>query len=164
MRSANQKNKNWYEALLKLLNNIYTNIDVGFPARVISYDKKRHVADIQPLFNFSDGTKKAQLLDIPVAENCYIVDEILERLKPDFSAIDSNSSLPEHSKTNLVKHLPKKKLMRKGVLVTVLVLDRDMDNWKGGRNADEFTPASNRTHDINDAVIIGVLGGDAVDG
>ena len=89
MRSANQKNKNWYEALLKLLNNIYTNIDVGFPARVISYDKKRHVADIQPLFNFSDGTKKAQLLDVPVAENCYIVDEILERLKPDFSVFST---------------------------------------------------------------------------
>lgn len=130
----------------------------AFIAKIVKYDSKKHLADVQPLANLIDGQKASQLLEIPVAENCYIIDEILERLKPDFTATDTNS----HS--NFVSHYPKHRLLRAGVPVVCVVLDRDNDNWKGGREANTYDPETLRTHDINDSIVIGVLGGDAVYG
>lgn len=136
----------------------------AFIAKIVKYDSKKHLADVQPLANLLDGQKASQLLEIPVAENCYIIDEILERLKPDFTATDTNSRIPAHDNSNFVSHYPKHKLLRAGVPVVCVTLDRDNDNWKGGREANTYDPATLRTHDINDSIVIGVLGGDAVYG
>ena len=136
----------------------------AFIAKIVKYDSKKHLADVQPLANLIDGQKASQLLEIPVAENCYIIDEILERLKPDFTATDTNSRIPEHDNSNFVRHYPKHKLLRAGVPVVCVTLDRDNDNWKGGREANTYDPETLRTHDINDSIVIGVLGGDAVYG
>lgn len=130
----------------------------AFIAKIVRYNSKKHLADVQPLANLLDGQKASQLLEIPVAENCYIIDEILERLKPDFTATDA------HDNSNFVSHYPKHKLLRAGVPVVCVTLDRDNDNWKGGREANTYDPATLRTHDINDSIVIGVLGGDAVYG
>ena len=126
--------------------------------KIVKYNSKKHLADVQPLANLLDGQKSAQVLEIPVSENCYIIDEILERLKPDFTATDTNS----HS--NFVSHYPKHRLLRAGVPVVCVVLDRDNDNWKGGREVNTYNPNTLRAHDINDSIVIGVLGGDAVYG
>lgn len=136
----------------------------AFIAKIVKYDSKKHLADVQPLANLIDGQKASQLLEIPVAENCYIIDEILERLKPDFTATDSNSRIPAHDNSNFISHYPKHKLLRAGVPVVCVTLDRDNDNWKGGREANAYDPETLRTHDINDSIVIGVLGGDAVYG
>lgn len=136
----------------------------AFIAKIVKYDSKKHLADVQPLANLIDGQKASQLLEIPVAENCYIIDEILERLKPDFTATDTNSRIPTHDNSNFVNHFPKHKLLRAGVPVVCVTLDRDNDNWKGGREANTYDPETLRTHDINDSIVIGVLGGDAVYG
>lgn len=136
----------------------------AFIAKIVKYDSKKHLADVQPLANLLDGQKASQLLEIPVAENCYIIDEILERLKPDFTATDTNSRIPAHDNSNFVSHYPKHKLLRAGVPVVCVTLDRDNDNWKGGREANTYDPETLRTHDINDSIVIGVLGGDAVYG
>ena len=136
----------------------------AFIAKIVKYDSKKHLADVQPLANLIDGQKASQLLEIPVAENCYIIDEILERLKPDFTATDTNSRISAHDNSNFVSHYPKHKLLRAGVPVVCVTLDRDNDNWKGGREANTYDPETLRTHDINDSIVIGVLGGDAVYG
>lgn len=136
----------------------------AFIAKIVKYDSQKHLADVQPLPNLIDGQKASQLLEIPVAENCYIIDEILERLKPDFTAADTNSRIPAHDSSNFVSHYPKHKLLRAGVPVVCVTLDRDNDNWKGGREANTYDPETLRTHDINDSIVIGVLGGDAVYG
>lgn len=142
----------------------------AFIAKIVKYDSKKHLADVQPLANLLDGQKASQLLEIPVAENCYIIDEILERLKPDFTATDTNSRIPAHDgvpahdNSNFVSHYPKHKLLRAGVPVVCVTLDRDNDNWKGGREVNCYDPETLRTHDINDSIVIGVLGGDAVYG
>lgn len=136
----------------------------AFIAKIVKYDSKKHLADVQPLANLIDGQKASQLLEIPVAENCYIIDEILERLKPDFTATDTNSRIPAHDNSNFVSHYPKHKLLRAGVPVVCVTLDRDNDNWKGGREVNTYDPETLRTHDINDSIVIGVLGGDAVYG
>ena len=136
----------------------------AFIAKIVKYDSKKHLADVQPLANLIDGQKASQLLEIPVAENCYIIDEILERLKPDFTATDTNSRIPAHDNSNFVSHYPEHKLLRAGVPVVCVTLDRDNDNWKGGREANTYDPATLRTHDINDSIVIGVLGGDATYG
>ena len=90
----------------------------AFIAKIVKYDSKKHLADVQPLANLLDGQKASQLLEIPVAENCYIIDEILERLKPDFTATDTNSRIPAHDNSNFVSHYPKHKLLRAGVPVS----------------------------------------------
>lgn len=136
----------------------------AFIAKIVKYDSKKHLADVQPLANLIDGQKASQLLEIPVAENCYIIDEILERLKPDFTATDTNSRISAHDNSNFVNHFPKHKLLRAGVPVVCVTLDRDNDNWKGGREANTYDPETLRTHDINDSIVIGVLGGDATYG
>ena len=157
-QSQNEERKAWYHAFRNFKWNIVAGMKMAFPAKVISYDKKHHTADIQPLVMNSDGEVSAQYLDVPVVESCYIIDEIIERYKPELKTLD------QAAKTNLVDKLPKKKFMRVGVPVICVVLDRDNDNWEGGRKANIFMPNSSRVHDANDAIIVGVLGGDAING
>lgn len=158
--SQEQTNKAIPVAIERFRHAIFSEIDSTYIARVVKYDSLHHTADLQPLANLSSGQKSAQFLDVPVAESCYIIDEILDRLKPEFSRVDGM----KYSSSNLSGKLPKYHLMREGVPVVVAVLDRDMDNWKGGNNADTFDLNSSRLHDANDSVVIAVLGGDAVNG
>lgn len=163
--SKNQENKYWYSAMKNYKDRMLADISAAYIARVIKYDSKNHLADVQPLANLSDGQKSAQLLDVPVAESCYILDEVLERLKPEFSKVDAYKDTEgKPINSNIVDKLPKKKLMRIGVPVVGVVLDHDNDNWKGGRNANTYDPETFRQHDLNDSIIVAVLGGDAVDG
>ena len=157
-QSQNEERKATINAMRKFQWGILTGMDNAFIAKVIDYNEGEHTADILPLANSSDGETSAQYLDIPVAESCYMIDEIIERLKPEYKRIDAETG------SNLVDKLPKKKLMRKGVPVIAVVLDRDNDNWEGGRAVNTYTPNSSRVHDANDAIVIGVLGGDAEDG
>lgn len=90
--------------------------------KIVKYDSKKHLADVQPLANLLDGQKSAQVLEIPVSENCYIIDEILERLKPDFTATDTNSRISAHDNSNFVSHYPKHKLLRAGVPVVLSLI------------------------------------------
>lgn len=154
----------WYNGFHKFEHGIYAGIKSFYIAKVVNYDKKKHIADVLPLANWSDGTKSAQYLDIPVAENCYLFDEMIDALRPEFEKLDSNSSAPSHTKTNFTGKLPKKRLMRKNVPVICAVLDRDNDNWGGGRSVETYTPNSGRTHDANDSIVIGILGGTWLDG
>lgn len=162
--SKNESLRGWFDAFSKITHNMNVSIRVAYLAKVIKYDKDKHTADILPLANFSNGDISAQYLDVPVAEQCYIIDELIDRYKPELQKLDTNSRLPEHKETKLVEKLPKKKFMRKGVPVVVVVLDRDNDNWAGGRTANNYTPNTARMHDANDSIIVGVLGGDAVNG
>lgn len=157
-QSQNEERKAAINAMRKFQWGILAGMDNALIAEVIDYNEGEHTADILPLANSSDGETSAQYLDIPVAESCYMIDEIIERLKPEYEKVDAKIG------SNLVDKLPKKKLMRKGVPVVAVVLDRDNDNWEGGRAVNTYTPNSSRVHDANDAIIVGVLGGDAKDG
>lgn len=157
-QSQNEERKAAINAMRKFQWGILAGMDNALIAKVIDYNEDEHTADILPLANSSDGETSAQYLDIPVAESCYMIDEIIERLKPEYEKVDAKTG------SNLADKLPKKKLMRKGVPVVAVVLDRDNDNWKGGRAVNTYTPNSSRVHDANDAIIVGVLGGDAEDG
>lgn len=157
-QSQNEERKAAINAMRKFQWGILAGMDNALIAKVIDYNEGEHTADILPLANSSGGETSAQYLDIPVAESCYMIDEIIERLKPEYEKVDAKTG------SNLVDKLPKKKLMRKGVPVVAVVLDRDNDNWEGGRAVNTYTPNSSRVHDANDAIIVGVLGGDAKDG
>lgn len=157
-QSQNEERKAAMNAMRKFQWGILAGMDNAFIAKVIDYNEGEHTADILPLANSSDGETSAQYLDIPVAESCYIQDEITDRLKSELAKIDA------HVGSNLTGMLPKNPLMRAGVPVVAVVLDRDNDNWEGGRAVNTYTPNSSRVHDANDAIIIGVLGGDAENG
>lgn len=135
--AQNEANETAYQAIQKIVHGIMTNIECAQIAKVIKYNAKKHIADIQPLANTSDGQSSAQYLDVPVTANCYLFDEFFEK---------SGSKLP------------KKKLMRKGAIVVTVILDRDNDNWDGSGST--YMPFTSRLHDANDAVVVGVLGGD----
>lgn len=162
--SQNELQNAAYNAVRNFRDGMFTDMECCYIARLVKYDKESHLADIQPLTKMSEGMDSAQYLDIPVTENCYMMDEMLDALKSEFSKVDTNTSLPEHESTSFVSKFPKKRLLRVGVPVVCAVLDRDNDNWKGGRDATTFMPNTNRTHDANDSIVIGVLGGDWVNG
>lgn len=157
-QSQYSENTDWYKAVRKLKWGFLSKFNTAFIAEVVDYDKKKHIATVLPLAESSSGEVSAQYLDVPVSENCYMIDEIIKRLKPELTKIDKKCG------SNIVKKLPKKQLMRKGVPVVAVVLDRDNDNWAGGRATNTYMPNSSRLHDANDAIIIGVLGGDAKNG
>lgn len=150
--------KGAYNGMHKIHHGIFAGIKVAGLAKVVKYDKKKHLADVLPMINNAEGDESAQYLEVPVAENCYIFDEWKARVTPEFKKVDA------HVHSNIVDKFPKKDLMRPGVPVVYVVLDRDTDNWKGGRDSSTFTPATGRMHDANDMIIVGVLGGDATDG
>lgn len=156
--------KGAYNGMHKIHHGIFAGIKVAGLAKIVKYDKSKHVADVLPMINNAEGDESAQYLEVPVAENCYIIDEIVDRMKPELAKADSNSHLPEHKTTTFVDKLRKKPFLRPGVPVIYVVLDRDTDNWKGGRDSSTFTPATGRMHDANDMIIVGVLGGDATNG
>ena len=156
--SQNEELKAMYNMMEKLQHGFLARVRVANLAKVVKYNASSHTADIQPLAKLSDGQVPAQLLDVPVSENCYIIDEILDRLKPELSKVDSRIG------SSIVAKFPKKHLMRPGVPVAYVTLDRDTDNWERGRKAKIYMPNTSRLHDINDSVIIGVFGGDAKNG
>ncbi|MCT3603154.1 hypothetical protein EFS28_07285 [Lactobacillus acidophilus] len=159
MASKNEELTAAYKGMRKFQWGIRSSVQVAFIAKVVKYDKKNHRADLQPLANMSNGQTSAQYLDVPVAESCYILDEVLDRLKPEFKKVDSSGT-----SSGFVDKYRKKPFMRAGVPVVAVVLDRDNDNWEGGNKVNIYTPNSSRIHDYNDAVVVAVLGGDAKNG
>lgn len=147
--------KNWYKTFHNMLNNINYDLDCNYHAKVIKYDKTHHTADIQPLNNFSDGSKKAQILDVPVSKCCYEFDEWLAAVKGDFGKVDGYADDKGiQIASSFVSKIPTP-IMHVGAVVVVTVMDHDMDDWDG--TAKEYTPSSGRQHDINDSIIVGVI-------
>lgn len=154
VEQVNKQNA-WYTAFKNFVNSINYDIDCAFPVKVVKYNKSQHLADIQPLNNFSDGSNKAQLLDVPVNACCYEFDEWLASVKADFAKVDAyadDKGIPIAS--SFVSKIPKP-LMNVGATVVAVVLDHDTDDWDG--TAKPYTPATKRQHDINDSVIMGVI-------
>ena len=86
-QSQNEERKAAINAMRKFQWGILAGMDNAFIAKVIDYNEGEHTADILPLANSSDGETSAQYLDIPVAESCYMIDEIIERLKPEYERL-----------------------------------------------------------------------------
>ena len=83
-QSQNEERKAAMNAMRKFQWGILAGMDNALIAKVIDYNEGEHTADILPLANSSGGETSAQYLDIPVAESCYMIDEIIERLKPEY--------------------------------------------------------------------------------
>lgn len=139
-----------HDAMGGIITGIKAFLKVAFLARVVKYDKKKHIADIVPLVTDFSGDISAQLLDVPVSRNCYEMDEYLDKIKGDYKTLDNNPKVG----TNLFPTVPSKPAMRKGAVVVVIVMDKDHDNWTG---SDNFKPNTERLHDINDSIIVGVM-------
>lgn len=128
---------NWYQAFKNFSNAVNFSMDCAYHASVISYDKKNHTADIQPLANYSDGSNKAQVLEVPVSKCCYQFDEWVTD-----NADKLGVKAPEP-------------MMHEGAIVVVDVLDNDSDESDGSGST--YTPQTGRQHDINDSRIVGCL-------
>lgn len=139
-----------HDAMDGIITGIKAFLKVAFLARVVKYDKKKHIADIVPLANSFSGEVSAQLLDVPVSRNCYEMDEYLDKVKSDYKILDNNPKIG----TSLLTTLSPKPAMRKGAVVIAVVMDKDHDNWTDSGN---FNPNTKRLHDINDSIIVGVM-------
>lgn len=148
MTKQKDKQDAWYSAMQRLVHAITTDIDCAYLARVVSYDSKNHTADIQPLAANSDGSERAQYLDVPVSSTVYAVDELLAALKSEFKIIDKETG------SGLVDALPGPS-MANGAVVVVVCLDQDSDNYAADGNI--YSLASSRQHSANDSIIVGVM-------
>lgn len=153
VEQANKQNT-WYKTFEHFQNALNFATDCGYQAKVISYDKTKHIADIQSLANYSDGSGKAQMLEVPVSACCYEFDEWLEKVKDDLAKVDAYVADGTAMNTHFVDKIPKP-LMKPGAIVIVSVMDNDTDNWDGSNST--YTPTSGRQHDINDSMIVGVI-------
>lgn len=144
MASISENDLAWYYGIEKLKHGIISEINCAFLAKVIKYSSKKHIADIKPLVRMSNGQESAQFLDIPVSENCYLIDELIDKIR---SAMRKQGVV-----------LPTRHFMRAGAIVVCVVLDRDSDNFDG--SASTYMPNSSRLHNSNDSIIVSVLGDD----
>lgn len=110
-----------------VMNKVMSEVNVGFPCKVLSFDETTATANVQPLLK-TTSSSPAPIQGIPIIKHKYI-DEMgnIRTLKP---------------------------YLQTGDVVFVVCADREIKNaLKGSVTA----PSSQRIHDINDAVIIGVL-------
>ena len=101
-QSQYSENTDWYKAVRKLKWGFLSKFNTAFIAKVVDYDKKKHIATVLPLAESSSGEVSAQYLDVPVSENCYMIDEIIKRLKPELTKIDKKCG------SNIVKKTTEK--------------------------------------------------------
>lgn len=115
-------------------------VNVGDFAKVVKYDKARHVADVLPLVSDTDGMDTPAIInECPVLYPCYAVDELRKEIK----GLATKSLAP-------IKERP---TMKTGATVFIVFNNRDLDNFEKS----SYTKASERMHSINDAVVVGVL-------
>ncbi|WP_026678221.1 Gp138 family membrane-puncturing spike protein [Fictibacillus gelatini] len=101
------------------------------PARVIKFNEGKRTVDVELLFLSVDkngDTDRYPLIeDAPVLGHRYKVDGIIKTYSP---------------------------VLQTGDVVFVAFAERALDNLNGGK---PFDPEYRRTHDIRDAVVLGVL-------
>ncbi|KRO15907.1 Gp138 family membrane-puncturing spike protein [Lacticaseibacillus saniviri] len=105
-------------------------INVAQLGRVVSVSADKKKADIQPMALNQSGSKRGMLLNVAVAR--HLQQKI--RLEGESSYLDQ---------------------IKKGDVAIVVFLDRSVENWGGGNS--DFTLGSLRMHNVNDAVVVGVL-------
>jgi hypothetical protein len=118
-----------YQMLSSLMSAKLSQVRVGLPCRVISFDAASCMADVQPLIRTSRNDP-AMLHNVPVLGQRLIAEGAAEAViyKP---------------------------VLQAGDTVFVVCADRELKNAKSGKVA---SPDTGRMHSINDAVIVGVFG------
>ncbi|MBP2002564.1 hypothetical protein J2Z69_003650 [Paenibacillus shirakamiensis] len=117
-----------YNLLARYLDDRITALRVGLPCKVIAFDTDSATADIQPLTRTSK-TDPAMLHSVPVLSQRYHV-----------HGGDPQVYTP---------------VLYPGDVVFAVCADRELQNVKSGNVA---SPDTNRSHSVNDAVIVGVFG------
>lgn len=124
-------------------NHIFNTIRTFMPAQIISYDKERMVADVQPSFLLSSdeggnskGVKMGMLQDVPVTNF---------RLECEEKVWTGNGN-DDESVTKI--YTP---VYEQGDMVMLAICDRNTDNMQPG----SFLPNSTKKFSVNDAVVIG---------
>lgn len=130
----------FHELLTKNQNKTKYETNVGEFAKVVHYNKGAHTADVQPLVDDVGGRDEARIInECPVLYPCYAVDELRAEIV---------SKAQE-----AMKSIALRPTMKVGATVFIVFNNRDLDNFDGG----SFQKSSDRMHDINDAVVVGVL-------
>lgn len=115
--------------------------NVAEMATVVSYDSTRHVADVTLNVDDSGGRDDSGVInECPVLYPCYAVDDLRAEI---IKLADGN-----------LKGLEARKTMKVGATVAVVFNNRDLDNFTG---SGKFSKSSERMHDINDAIVVGVF-------
>lgn len=119
-------NQTEFYAIFK--DNIMRSIRTTLPCVVISYDKEKQVANLQPSFLMMDEKgkpiKSGMLQDVPVLVNRFEIGGVEQVYVP---------------------------IYKPGETVFVSVADRSIDDLQNGT----FMPQSSRLFNLNDAIIIG---------
>jgi hypothetical protein len=115
-----------------MINESILNLHTAMPCKVLSYNESSMRAKIQPLFMMKEVGESPEPLapieDVPVLFQRYKVDGITKTYTP---------------------------VLNSGDVVLAVFCQRAMDDVLSGKVA---YPSINRNHDIQDAVIVGVIG------
>lgn len=129
-----------FERYLRLSMNTFA------PARVVSFDEEKRTADVELLFLMvdldGDLDKYPLIEDVPVAGMRY-------RSAKSYKALVDGVE----STINPIEEIEFTPFLKKDDVVWVAFAQRSLDNMKGNK---PFNPEFYRTHDIKDAVVLGV--------
>lgn len=114
-------------------------VRVGIPCRVISFDTAACTADVQPLIRTSDSDP-ALIHSVPV---------LGQRL----AAVGSSGAANADS-ADSAEEIVYKPVLHAGDSVFVVCADRELNNARTGKVS---APDTGRRHNVNDAVIVGVF-------
>lgn len=121
----------------RLVSSAMLKLNTVMPCKVVDYNKETREAKIQPLFMVKDygqdPEKLPALEDVPVMGHRYEIDGTEKEYIP---------------------------MLKKGDLVVVVFAQRALDNVLDG---DVAYPEIQRHHDLQDAIIIGILNGEGFD-
>ncbi len=129
----------FHELLTKNQDKTKYETNVGEFAKVVRYNKDTHTADVQPLVDDVGGRDEARIInECPVLYPCYAIDELRAEIV--------------NKAKDAMKSVDLRPTMKVGATVFIIFNNRDLDNFNGG----SFRKSSERMHDINDAVVVGV--------
>ncbi|WP_157930360.1 Gp138 family membrane-puncturing spike protein [Mycobacteroides abscessus] len=136
-------------------------INTAMPCKVISYNESKRTAKIQPLFMTKEVGREPEALPpidgVPVLFQRYKINN----LKPISISTDAGehaqytgSGGHEHKSLTFKQSVEMIPDLRSGDVVLVVFSQRALDNVSSGKVA---YPGINRHHDLQDAVIVGVI-------
>lgn len=107
-------------------------------AKVTRYKKAQHECNVQPLPKQSDDNKR------PIYNYCIVPASIYKQ-----DAV--NKAIYQSHK---IPGVPKWQPLRRGSVVVIGAMDRELDNFNGKK---PYKIETNRMHSYNDAVVLGVI-------
>lgn len=125
---------------------IFGGIHTGFPAIVVSYDKDKHTATLQPVYKYDDGESYPQIQNVPVAKFKTKIKKVKENTGDASGEGVHNHTIETEEETKEFKLF-----LEEGDLVFCVCSEKSIDSMASKQ---VHNPQSKRTFNLSDAIVI----------